>query len=213
MRKSLKNANKDKNPSQELNIQSTVEISLKDETSVMTLNELSKEFNELNEQNVEFKNFSQAEDFVNRSRNGEKFTGLIFIEPAEEIIEEDSNKPKKVKKVKLETSGVKLPRKIVHTEAHKIRHFVIVNGVEYRSVLQAFQALDLPIVKHIPFRAKLKAAGELEFNGILFKAVKLETTVNKGKKPKKIKTSEETLNFDSELVSATKNIESELSVQ
>ena len=53
------------------------------------------------------------------------------------------------------------------------RDHVAVNGVEYRSVLAAFKALNLPIGQHIKFRMALKEAGtgvyehdgkEYEFN-------------------------------------------------
>ena len=40
---------------------------------------------------------------------------------------------------------------------------VNVDGVEYRSVAAAFQALGLPMGKHVAFRKKLKAAGNDEF--------------------------------------------------
>lgn len=51
------------------------------------------------------------------------------------------------------------------------RSHVLVKGVEYRSVLQAFQQLGLPVQKHIAFRGQLKAAGKLAFNGIVFQIV------------------------------------------
>jgi len=40
---------------------------------------------------------------------------------------------------------------------------VIVDGIEYRSVKQAFEKLKLPLGRHIGFRMKLKAAGKLDF--------------------------------------------------
>lgn len=49
---------------------------------------------------------------------------------------------------------------------------VKVDGVEHRSVLAAFEALKLPISKHIPFRAKLKAQGRATFDGHTFTIVK-----------------------------------------
>lgn len=45
------------------------------------------------------------------------------------------------------------------------RHFVRVDGVEYRSVRAAFVALSLPLNQHIKFRMALKAAGKLESYG------------------------------------------------
>lgn len=47
--------------------------------------------------------------------------------------------------------------------ARSARHRVIVNGVEYRSVKAAFDGLNLPLGKHIKFRAQLKSAGKLDF--------------------------------------------------
>jgi len=43
------------------------------------------------------------------------------------------------------------------------RHRVSVNGTEYRSTMQAFQALDLPLGGHIKFRIALKEAGSATF--------------------------------------------------
>jgi hypothetical protein len=42
-------------------------------------------------------------------------------------------------------------------------HKVMVDGVAYRSTKAAFEALKLPLGRHIPFRMKLKAAGKLAF--------------------------------------------------
>ena len=43
------------------------------------------------------------------------------------------------------------------------RNSVKADGIEYRSVREAFRALRLPIAKHIPFRMALKAAGRAVF--------------------------------------------------
>lgn len=43
------------------------------------------------------------------------------------------------------------------------REPIIVKGIEYRSVLKAFQELELPISKHQAFRKQLKTEGELAF--------------------------------------------------
>lgn len=51
------------------------------------------------------------------------------------------------------------------------RNHVIANGVEYRSVKQAFEALGLPLAKHIKFRAQLKMAGVATFQGVQFRIV------------------------------------------
>lgn len=42
--------------------------------------------------------------------------------------------------------------------ARSVRNRVTVDGVEYRSVLAAFKALDLQVSRHVPFRQKLKAS-------------------------------------------------------
>ena len=39
----------------------------------------------------------------------------------------------------------------------------MVDGKQYKSVNEAFTDLKLPLGKHISFRAKLKAAGKLDF--------------------------------------------------
>jgi len=43
------------------------------------------------------------------------------------------------------------------------RNSVKADGIEYRSVREAFRTLRLPIAKHIPFRMELKAAGKAVF--------------------------------------------------
>lgn len=48
-------------------------------------------------------------------------------------------------------------------QARKQRNSVMVNGVLYRSVTAAFDALDLPMNRHIAFRAKLKKEGVKTF--------------------------------------------------
>lgn len=53
--------------------------------------------------------------------------------------------------------------------ARSTRSHVVVKGVEYSSVKEAFVALDLPLQKHIPFRMTLKAAGRASFGGFQFK--------------------------------------------
>jgi len=47
--------------------------------------------------------------------------------------------------------------------ARCVKSKVKVDGVEYGSVLKAFIALQLPVNKHIGFRAKLKASGNEVF--------------------------------------------------
>lgn len=43
------------------------------------------------------------------------------------------------------------------------KHRVKVGGVEFRSVLQAFKELGLPVKMHIAFRKQLKTEGKLQF--------------------------------------------------
>lgn len=54
------------------------------------------------------------------------------------------------------------------------RSHVIVDKVEYRSVLQAFEELQLDVKKHIAFRGQLKKApdGKLAFAGKVFRLAK-----------------------------------------
>lgn len=42
--------------------------------------------------------------------------------------------------------------------ARSVRSRVVVNGVEYRSVLAAFETLGLPVSRHSPFRKTLKTS-------------------------------------------------------
>lgn len=51
------------------------------------------------------------------------------------------------------------------------RDHVRAAGVEYRSVLAAFVALELPVSRHIAFRKQLKAAGRAVFDGVAFEVV------------------------------------------
>jgi hypothetical protein len=58
--------------------------------------------------------------------------------------------------------------------ARATRHAVVVvddkgNKETYRSVRQAFEALDLPLGRHIKFRGALKAAGKQELAGFKFR--------------------------------------------
>jgi hypothetical protein len=47
--------------------------------------------------------------------------------------------------------------------ARRLRHGVSVAGTKYRSVRKAFQELNLPESKHIPFRLRLKEKGRATF--------------------------------------------------
>lgn len=49
------------------------------------------------------------------------------------------------------------------TKSQHQHHKVMVEGVAYRSTRAAFEALKLPLGRHITFRMKLKAAGKLDF--------------------------------------------------
>lgn len=51
------------------------------------------------------------------------------------------------------------------------RHKVKVGGEEYRSVMAAFKALELPLAKHQKFRKELKEKGQMKFEGHTFKIV------------------------------------------
>lgn len=65
------------------------------------------------------------------------------------------------------------------------RTHVKVNGVEYPSVRQAFQALGLPDSKHIKFRMELKSAGKLAFEGKTFITVAASPAEKPAKKTAK----------------------------
>lgn len=56
-------------------------------------------------------------------------------------------------------------------EARATKNHVKVDGVEYRSVYQAFEKLNLPLGKVIKFRGELKAAGTLKFGDYTFAIV------------------------------------------
>ena len=55
---------------------------------------------------------------------------------------------------------VKKPAGPSRADERYVRHHVSVAGKEYRSVLQAFQELGLPVEKHIKFRIELKTSPE-----------------------------------------------------
>ena len=57
--------------------------------------------------------------------------------------------------------------------ARKQRSAVLVDGVQYRSVGQAFEELGLPMSKCIKFRGELKAAGSLSEFGLSWKIIPL----------------------------------------
>jgi hypothetical protein len=50
-----------------------------------------------------------------------------------------------------------------HGQPQWTKHKVTADGVEYGSTTKAFEALKLPLGRHIKFRMKLKAAGKLAF--------------------------------------------------
>jgi len=56
-----------------------------------------------------------------------------------------------------------VPKKTKTKEKGTPRSAVTANGTPYRSVKQAFEALKLPLGRHIRFRMALKAAGKLDF--------------------------------------------------
>jgi len=60
--------------------------------------------------------------------------------------------------------------------ARTARHHVVADGVEYRSVKAAFEALRLPMSKHVKFRAALKnaASGELVIDDHKFTLIRTE---------------------------------------
>jgi len=55
-----------------------------------------------------------------------------------------------------------------------VQHKIKIDGVFYNSVADAFRQLELPMSRHQLFRKNLKAAGKLEFDGILFEIVEVK---------------------------------------
>lgn len=53
--------------------------------------------------------------------------------------------------------------------ARSLKQRVMADGTEYRSVAEAFGALDLPMPKHVKFRMELKAAGRATFEHLSVK--------------------------------------------
>jgi len=98
-----------------------------------------------------------------------------FGEPSEqkkEVVKEPKKKPKKeVVSGRSESIAASWTDKNVAASRSQRDH-VEVAGVEYRSVAAAFLALNLPMGKHIKFRADLKAAGKGEIDGHKFKIAK-----------------------------------------
>jgi hypothetical protein len=93
---------------------------------------------------------------------------------------------KEVKPVRTRAEGVSDSWKDpAVAEARKQRHAVSVGGVMYKSVTEAFKALDLPLNRHIAFRAQLKAEGNKVFthNDVNYE-FKLEEPIKVEPKPK-----------------------------
>jgi hypothetical protein len=75
-------------------------------------------------------------------------------------------------KTKVKTPKAPKADHVSREDQRMVKHGVTVDGVEYRSVLQAFQTLNLPIGRHIGFRGKLKTSekGRLgfEYDGVVY---------------------------------------------
>jgi cytidylate kinase len=57
------------------------------------------------------------------------------------------------------------------TDAKRMQNKVLVNGVTYRSVAEAFLKLKLPLAKHQAFRKILKAEKKAKFENVEFELV------------------------------------------
>lgn len=90
------------------------------------------------------------------------------------LAEAKANKGKKMtEEVNKRSLGTKASWQVEMTNyKRRLRHHVIVEGHgEFRSVKAAFEELELPLKKHIKFRALLKAEGQAEFEGYKFTLV------------------------------------------
>lgn len=137
----------------------------------MTGKELVEEYNALTKKNItKFQDRATAERRVLEARKehapkpaqGKKRDKPVWPFEGKPQIVAPEKKPKAEKKAP------------VDNEARRVKNHVRVAGVEYRSVAAAFEALGLPMNKHIKFRAKLKASGAETFDGHDFIIVKGE---------------------------------------
>lgn len=107
-----------------------------------TMQDVVAEYNSLTGQNI--KRFATVEI-------GEKRIALA-----------KASKPVPQPKVKPTAPKMEKPAK-VKAEARGHKQRITVDGTPHRSVAEAFDALGLPMGKHIKFRAKLKASGKETF--------------------------------------------------
>lgn len=132
----------------------------------MTTAQMLEEYNELSGKSVK--------KFSSRAAGENQLTKIRAEKLAEQQTEEkqveqntqntESKEVKEVVPARTRSEGVSESWNNEDVAAkRRQRNGVVVRGVEYRSVLDAFEKLDLPVNKHIKFRAELKAEGSKEF--------------------------------------------------
>lgn len=150
----------------------------------MTSVELVEEYNRITGKNIK--------KFANRA------AGIKAVEAAAQRAGVAQQEDNTEKKEKLKPGQVHDPvaraaaisASWANPEVHKARcthHGVKVDGVQYRSVAEAFKSLKLSMNKHIAFRKLLKASGKETFEGHVFEITELpkKEKVVKEKKAKK----------------------------
>lgn len=137
----------------------------------MSTAELVAEYNKLTGKSI--KKFSSRQAGEQQVANARVSTDLK--NGREHAVEKSSKQPKQHKAAgnAAEAIADSWKNKGV-AAARSTKNKVKVGGEVYRSVAAAFEALKLPMSKHIAFRAKLKQQGRATFEGHTFTVVPAE---------------------------------------
>jgi hypothetical protein len=141
---------------------------MKDVTEMLT-SELIQEYNALTGKSVEkFSSRVAGEQQVTRARTAAGLDTNVVPE-----IRLETHKPAEDVNL-VRAAGARRSWDNIDTfNKRRQRTNVSVEGKgEFRSVAAAFKALELPMARHIPFRADLKKAGTLEIEGMKFSVVR-----------------------------------------
>lgn len=141
---------------------------MKDVTEMLT-SELIQEYNALTGKSIaKFASRIAGEQQVTRARQA---AGLDTNHVPE--IQLETHKPREdVNVVRAEGARRSWDNIEVFNKRRQRTNVAVEGHGEFRSVAAAFKALNLPMNRHIPFRADLKKAGTLEINGLRFTVVR-----------------------------------------
>lgn len=160
---------------QEYNLSTNQEITM--DIKSMSTAELVAEYNKLTGKSI--KKFSSRQAGEQQVANARVSTDLK--NGREHAVEKSSKQPKQPKQPKANKPASTAAESIADSwkdksvaAARSTKNKVKVGGEVYRSVAAAFEALKLPMSKHIAFRAKLKQQGRATFEGHTFTVVPAE---------------------------------------